>query len=270
MERTKPSVKIAVAYHKEAPLLEGNIYIPIQVGKANHPEIDLNIQPDNEGDNISKDNFSMCELTATYWIWKNVKADYKGLFHYRRILSCKNYKKSFINCLRALKSKQSIYQTVQQLSLNNFLQETQNFELEVFPLLYQYDILTIRASRLPYSTELFHSGLKKHLNISKEIIKDKFPEYIAITEEALLSNTMFFCNMLIMNSTLFDSYCEFIFGILLELKKRMTDLGYFINPDKELIFERQLGYVGEVLTNIFINKNISEGKKIKELTCLTY
>lgn len=78
-------VKVVVAYHKPSLILDNPVYIPLQVGKALHPDIDLGMRCDNEGDNISDENGYLCELTALYWIWKNVKADAKGLFHYRRI-----------------------------------------------------------------------------------------------------------------------------------------------------------------------------------------
>ena len=78
------NVKILVCCHKQDVMASQEPYMPIHVGKALHPELDLGIQGDNTGDNISEKNPLYCELTALYWVWKNVDADYKGLFHYRR------------------------------------------------------------------------------------------------------------------------------------------------------------------------------------------
>ena len=81
-----PRIKILVACHKADPnIRHDDIYMPIQVGKALHPELDLGFQCCHTGDNISEKNGSYCELTALYWAWKNLKdVDYIGLCHYRR------------------------------------------------------------------------------------------------------------------------------------------------------------------------------------------
>lgn len=77
-------IKILVAQHKEAKVYANDVYIPIQVGKA-LSQIDLGIQGDNTGDNISDLNPFYCELTAQYWAWKNLSdVEYIGLCHYRR------------------------------------------------------------------------------------------------------------------------------------------------------------------------------------------
>lgn len=39
---------------------------------------------DNIGDNISYKNEQYCELTVLYWAWKNDRAEYIGISHYRR------------------------------------------------------------------------------------------------------------------------------------------------------------------------------------------
>ena len=76
--------KILVCCHKKGDFPSDNIYIPIHCGKA-ISNVELNIQEDNRGDNISSKNPNYCELTALYWAWKNLKnVNYIGLVHYRR------------------------------------------------------------------------------------------------------------------------------------------------------------------------------------------
>lgn len=75
-------IKIIVATHKKYWMPSDDIYLPVHVGKKG--KTDLGYQGDDTGDNISDKNTNYCELTGLYWAWKNLKADYKGLAHYRR------------------------------------------------------------------------------------------------------------------------------------------------------------------------------------------
>ena len=82
-------IKILVASHKKAEMPEDSMYLPVHVGRALYPDREFGYQSDAEGDNISIKNPYYCELTALYWAWKNLKADYVGLAHYRRHFSLK-------------------------------------------------------------------------------------------------------------------------------------------------------------------------------------
>ena len=60
--------------------------MPICVG-PNKDSFPKNIQRDDTGDNIANRNNQYSELTALYWAWKNLNADYIGIVHYRRYMS---------------------------------------------------------------------------------------------------------------------------------------------------------------------------------------
>ena len=80
-------VKILVACHKPADVYRDNVYTPIHVGRAVSKCTDKmqDMIGDDTGDNISAKNPFYSELTAQYWLWKNVHdVDYVGLCHYRR------------------------------------------------------------------------------------------------------------------------------------------------------------------------------------------
>ena len=73
MEQEKePRVKILVCCHKPGKWLSDDVYMPIHCGKA-ISNVDLGIQGDDTGDNISAKNPYYCELTAIYWAWKNLQ-----------------------------------------------------------------------------------------------------------------------------------------------------------------------------------------------------
>lgn len=59
--------------------------VPIQVGRCLTDKQICEVG-DNVGEHISQKNPNYSELTATYYVWKNVHTRYKGICHYRRIL----------------------------------------------------------------------------------------------------------------------------------------------------------------------------------------
>lgn len=78
-----------VCNHRDKPLMGHPSLLPfeyaIQAG-ADLTEKRIASLLDNTGTNISKRNKQYCEMTATYWVWKNTCHDWVGIEHYRRHL----------------------------------------------------------------------------------------------------------------------------------------------------------------------------------------
>lgn len=192
-EKKQPRVKILVACHKADPnIRQDDIYMPIQVGKALHPELDLGFQCDNTGDNISEKNGSYCELTALYWAWKNLKnVDYIGLCHYRRYFDLSN---------------KEIYKAT---DLGNILVAK-----------------PVILSTTTYN-ELVHWTCLEDATIFIDSLLTLFPEYKNdVISYYFLDNRFSQCNIMLMPKDIFNKYCEFIFPVLQLTESRIKSSSY--------------------------------------------
>lgn len=228
--KNKPNIKILVACHKADPnIRQDDIYMPIQVGAALHPELDLGFQKDNEGENISEKNPYYCELTALYWAWKNLPKDveYVGLAHYRRYFKVKKN-----NLLSILKKKGTI-----------IIAEPESYPTNIFK---------------DYANH--HNGLD--LKETYKIIKRKFINYNKSFEKKILnSNRMSPYNMFIMDRNIFNDYCKFIFDVLFELENKIEIKNY--NNYQKRIY----GFISERLLNVYIDKVKTDNKSINLKYC---
>ncbi|MGN0620888.1 MAG: DUF4422 domain-containing protein [Porcipelethomonas sp.] len=193
------NIKIIVAAHKNYRMPDDPMYLPLHVGKEGKKE--LGYQGDNTGDNISSKNPSYCELTGLYWAWKNLDCDYIGLAHYRRHFSMsKKEKDPFGNVL--------------------------NSE-EAAEILSRYPLI-VPKKRKYYIETLYshyaHTHYAEHLDVTKEIIAQKYPEYLKSCCKVYDQTYGHMFNMMIMRKDLFDSYCEWLFDILFELEKRIGSM----------------------------------------------
>lgn len=233
-------VKIFVCHHKNSPFLKTKSIIPIHAGKANS-KLELGIIGDDTGDNISERNSSWCELTVIYWMWKNVEADYYGLFHYRRFLDFNNIGGGY-----------SIFNDFSESTLDDFGWNDSKIE-EVCS---KYDILSspvwgIHPVGLPqhlmtnydfYAKEHF----EKDLELVIQLIKERSPEIYPFALKSLYSKECFFANMLIMKKKYFNEYCEWMFNILFEAE-RLIDISEYDSYQKRI-----WGFIAERLSNCFI------------------
>lgn len=242
-EKKEPKIKILVACHKADPnIRQDDIYMPIQVGKALHPELDLGFQCDNTGDNISEKNGSYCELTALYWAWKNLKdIDYIGLCHYRRYFDFKTKQRS----VKVLNGQEvGSYD-----GLNIDLKKIKDDNV-IVPYLWS----TPRSVWSDFLTNV----MSQDLYILYKIIERHHASYLPAFERYLLGNRRTGFNMFILSKSKFDKYCEWLFSILDKMEKLVSFPNY-------ISYKRLYGYLGEILFPVFC---MSENLNIKEATLL--
>lgn len=220
----KKDIALIVATHKKYWMPEDDMYIPIHVGKEGKD--DLGYIGDNTGDNISNKNANYCELTGLYWAWKNLDANYIGLVHYRRHFTDKKSKGS----------KNDKVLTKEQL--NKILKKTD----VILPTPRNYYIET------NYS-QYVHAHHAEDLDCTRDIIKEKYPEYIVAYEASMKKTYGHRFNMFIMKKDKFNSYCEWLFDILFELEKRLDISSYNKND------ARVFGFVSERLLDVWVNTN---------------
>lgn len=248
MNSSKPRVQIIIAAHKSYQMPEDLMYLPLHVGaegkkdQAGNP-LDLGYVKDNTGDNISELNSSFCELTGMYWAWKNLDAEYIGLAHYRRHFTLgKKGKDPFESVLR--------YEQIQP-----FLGKIKVFT----PGKRRYYIETL------YS-HYAHTHYASQLDETRAIISEKYPDYLDSFDKIMRRRSGYMFNMMIMEKSLFDAYCSWLFDILFELQKRVD------MPELSAFQGRFFGRVSEIIFNVWLDEQVKCGRihkgEIKDLHCI--
>lgn len=230
----KMDIKIYVATHKIYNIPSDDVYIPIQIGKAiNKP---LPFVGDDFSNNISAKQEYYAELTAVYWAWKNIKADYIGLNHYRRYF-CK--KKNWFRKVE----KKDIFQR------NDFEKY-----LEQYPVI-------LPKKRNYFIISRYNQYKKSHnindLKLCKYVISKKCPEYLNMFDQCMNKTNGHIYNIFVMRYDIFCKYCEWLFEILFELEK-------YIDHKKYMGYQKRVyGYLAERLLDVWIEKNKINYKEVE-------
>lgn len=263
----KTRVEIAVAYHKPSTMVEGAVWLPLHVGKAAHPEVELGLQTDAEGENISAENGYYCELTGIYWLWKHSSAEYKGLCHYRRIFTTRrDMLYPIINCVPLL-AKPMYSPNIKLADDKTFVEASRSASKAIEKIVGRYDVIAPHktlSGRTCYSHFLKETG-PELLALMQDIVAEKYPKYFKPLRRAFRTHRYYFGNMSVMRSELFDEYCTLMFGILEELKRRLIEQGWLQDLMHERIFARKLGYLGEVITHLYLQSLADRGAKLKHM-----
>lgn len=239
-------IKLFVCFHQPTEVPKHPLLVPIQVGAALADSHFPGFLHDDAGDNISAKNRSYCELTAQYWAWKNVEADYYGFFHYRRYL------------YPDIKAK--LPYRVEREASRSLLDKLGYTEFE--QLIGQYDIIAPKGENmyLPvrdhYADAPFHHY--KDLELAERIVRESHSKMIPALDTYLSNTICYFGNIYIMCRDIFHSYCAWLFSILEEYD-RIADISGYSSQE-----QRVDGYLAERLLGVYVTFRRSE-LKILEL-----
>ena len=263
----KISILVASRFDAESSVFDSEILIPVRGGAVFETcESKVALNKDSTGDNISDRNRTFCELTVQYWAWKNVSADYYGLFHYRRYLNFSdteypldkwgNVNEGFIDSASA-----------QKYGLT---------DARLRELIPQYDLILPRpldVTTLPDHPQSLREHWPNAKNLHDEdletmlsVVQELAPDFYGTAVSYLDGHDAYFCNMQVMKKDLFYAYCEWLFPILFELEKRIDISHYSVQA------QRTIGHLAERLLGIYISylKNQNPELRMKELQIVLF
>lgn len=259
------NIKILISCHKKSKVPNSKIMIPIEVGTAlrnNHIEGTLK---DNDGDNISEKNKSFCELTAQYWAWKNLDADYYGFFHYRRYMNFSEKKYPVDPWLNV----------IEDTITANSLKKYDITDEKIQSIVEGYDLVITDEkdiAQMPHQGksvyEQYANGNSlniKDLELVGKILKEKYSDYASDFDELLKGSKTCLCNMYIMKKELFQKYMEWLFDILFEFEKQADMSDYTVEG------YRTPGHLAERLMTVFCHHiERTQNLKIKRVQTVVF
>ncbi len=223
-------IEIYDVLHKPYRIPDDDIYIPIQTGCAmpGCKIIGGNVIRDDIGENISNRNLSYNVLCPMYWVWKNSKADYVGIIHYRRLF-----------CLKTHKSWEDVLSSeqAQRICEKNDI---------VFPKRRVYPFFTLKTHYL-YSFKGLKDTHANDLRVLRDVIKEFCPEYLPSYDKVLNRSWGHMFSVYMMRKNRFDEHCEFMFPILEECERRLKETRGDLR--------RYIAALAEFLPDIWVEKN---------------
>lgn len=247
-------IKIFVSHRidLDSKTIDNPLYVPVRCGAVYDKRENITMIGDDTGDNISEKRNSFCELTVQYWAWKNVKADYYGLCHYRRYLSFKE-KDIYAPNLRQGVLDSLSDKNIEFCGLNDVKKMTEKIEscdiLTSYEYHMIYDAERYSKAKNIYEQWLFFWGKyvdKNTFDSMLEILRKKHPEYYKVALEYMNRKYFRGFNCFVMKKEAFFELCEFEFSILFELEK-FIDVTHYSDTKK-----RSIGYIAEWLYGIWL------------------
>lgn len=221
------SATVIVATHKPYNFSDDPMYLPVHVGSAGKASVPGAVR-DDSGESISNLNFTYCELTGLYWLWKNGdKADVYGLAHYRRFFAGSVHHPSGKTILGSADVDSALGSASVVLARRRI-----------------YGIETVRS----HYANAHH---ERDLDLARAAIAARCPEYLPSFDRVMARRSLSLYNMFLMRAEAFDAYCPWLFEILADVFDSV-DVSDYSEQDK-----RVMGFLGERLLNVWADHHES-------------
>jgi len=230
-------LRMLVCYYRDVYLRsKDSAYLEVQCGK-DATGIDLEMQGDNTGLNISSRNRYWSEITALYWAWKNMgRSDYVGLCSYRRYFNFNSRSKAPVHVIAREQAEK-----VAAIDLSIISKIFKNYDI-IVPEPYTYAHSIRRVCSMNYVDSDF--------DLLEQLVHEMSPEYDDAYRHVFYgTNKMIGHNMFIMPWDRFQHYCTWVFGILLRLEQMIDPSKY---PTAQV---RVFGYMHEILLGVYIKRH---------------
>ena len=215
-----PDIKIFVSNRidLDSTTIEYLPYINVRCGAEFDTRKNIEMIGDNTGEHISNKRMSFCELTVQYWAWKNVKADYYGLCHYRRYLSFNN------ELHKVSKSEHDNGCVGVDYLTDKIINEFKLTYDGVKAMIEKYDVIACAPIDYNKSNLEAIKASPNYHNIDDmyeaiNIIHEKYPYMDDIVTEYMNSKKIRLYNCWLMRKDIFEAYSEWLFSILFELDR---------------------------------------------------
>lgn len=227
----KNSLVVYVVAHKQFAVDLPDGYKTIHAGRA--LGADLGFIGDDSGDNISKLNPYLNELTALYWVWRNAAEDIVGISHYRRYFSSRG--STAFNAADILTVDQA------RALLNHY------------DMIIGAEAISPNSQRglLVFDAEYDAALAFNAIDAIKKMLERYQPDYVDAFEQIIANQSLFGCNMMITRKHVFDAYCQWLFSFLLPAAEEFI-------PTLEGATVRQkriLGFVAERMFGVWLLNN---------------
>jgi hypothetical protein len=258
---TNEQLSLYTVHHKRDILLDDfkRLFSPIHGGAA-ISSLDLGIQRDDEGANISDRNPNFSELTAIHWIAQQPCPDFVGLMHYRRFFVIpkpfgevkflvKFWRRRALYKLGLRKKAIVSWRLKAAYSRKIAVREAGLLPGFLRDRLGKYDAVVPRPARITMTTRAQYAidHFEKDFDLFLSIMCELHPDLQPSIDRLPNFRHIYPLNMFIFRREIFLDYCDKLFSTLFEMEKRIDLSGY--DPYQARVF----GFLSERFMAIYID-----------------